>query len=138
MTILGIHHASIIVSSLAKARSFYEDFLGLKEILQRPDKPFEGVWYAAGSQQIHLIVTKGDVSGGKETLYPGERPHIALYIDDVLALKQKAEAWGLELTVSRSGRPVFFLKDPDGNILECMGASQDLIRHQQTSQDLHP
>ncbi len=121
MTILGIHHTSILVSSLATARYFYEDFLGLEEILQRPDKPFEGVWYAAGSQQIHLIVAKGQVRDPEEISYPGQQPHIALFIDDVLALKQKAQEWGIEMTGSRSGRPVFFLRDPDGNVLECIG-----------------
>jgi glyoxylase I family protein len=128
MTILGIHHISITVSSLETARMFYEGFLGLTALVQRPDKPFDGVWYTAGQQQIHLIVAKGESKGDEAMGYPGQQPHMALHIDDLTNVQLKANAWGIDLTPSRSGRPVVFVRDPDGNVMELIEVPKDEVK----------
>lgn len=40
-------HVSVTVTDLDKAKAFYGDVLGLKEI-PRPDFRFPGVWYSLG------------------------------------------------------------------------------------------
>jgi catechol 2,3-dioxygenase-like lactoylglutathione lyase family enzyme len=54
MNIAVLHHASLIVSNLDRARFFYETILGLVPSPSRPPKSFDGVWYDIGPQQIHL------------------------------------------------------------------------------------
>jgi len=49
-----IHHVSLAVRDLEKARSFYSYTLHFPEI-QRPPFKSNGVWYAIGDQQLHLI-----------------------------------------------------------------------------------
>ena len=55
MKLERIHHASLCVSDLDRAKIFYSEVLGLEEIA-RPDFPFPGAWYRAGGNELHLIV----------------------------------------------------------------------------------
>ena len=60
MKLERIHHASLCVSDLARAKAFYGESLGLEEI-PRPDFPFPGAWYRAGANEVHLIVLLPEV-----------------------------------------------------------------------------
>jgi catechol 2,3-dioxygenase-like lactoylglutathione lyase family enzyme len=60
-----IHHVSLPVSNLTRAKHFYESVLGLQEKegeegekQKRPDFEFEfdGAWYQVGDHELHLIV----------------------------------------------------------------------------------
>lgn len=51
----SIHHVSLSVTDLQKAKHFYGALLGFKE-LKRPPFDFPGAWYQIGDQQLHLIV----------------------------------------------------------------------------------
>jgi glyoxylase I family protein len=51
---LHIHHVSLAVRDLAKARIFYSEVLQLQEI-ERPPFNSKGIWYSIGSQQLHLL-----------------------------------------------------------------------------------
>ena len=121
MNIAALHHASLIVSNLDRARFFYETILGLVPSPSRPPKSFDGVWYDIGPQQIHLIVAaeSGQPSGMDD--YGGMNRHIALTVHDLDALKHELERAGMAYTPSRSGRPVIFCRDPDGNVFELIG-----------------
>lgn len=121
MSITGIHHATVGIRDLRASRLFYEDLLGLSPI-DRPDKPFDGQWYRAGVQQIHLIVAP-TAPTPSVTDYPGTQRHIALTVSDLDTLKQRLESAGIACTASRSGRPVLFCSDPDGNVFELIGES---------------
>jgi catechol 2,3-dioxygenase-like lactoylglutathione lyase family enzyme len=55
LDIAGIHHVSINVTDLGRARRFYSEVLGLEEIA-RPAFDFDGAWYRLGDRQLHLIV----------------------------------------------------------------------------------
>ena len=51
-----LHHVSLPVSDIDKARSFYEGVLGLEEDKSRPAFDFDGAWYKLGDRRLHLIV----------------------------------------------------------------------------------
>jgi glyoxylase I family protein len=55
LEIEALHHIAVPVSDLARAKEFYSDVLGLKEIA-RPNFTFAGAWYQVGDRQLHLIV----------------------------------------------------------------------------------
>lgn len=117
MKVTQLLHASILVQDVAVARAFYEEVLGLKPSVNRPDMNFPGAWYEFGAQQIHLIgLGQGPQAINHE--HGGRDRHIALSIDDIDALKAKLEAVGAAYTLSRSGRRALFCRDPDGNALE--------------------
>lgn len=120
MTMLALHHASVLVQDLERSRRFYEDVLGLLPAPDRPFKAFDGIWYDVGPGQIHLIVAETPGEGSVPGAYPGRQRHIALKAGDLEALKEKLARAGVAVTISRSGRPVVFCRDPDGNILELM------------------
>lgn len=49
-----IHHVSLAVRDLEKAKKFYSDLFHFQEI-ERPPFKSNGVWYAIGNQQLHLL-----------------------------------------------------------------------------------
>ena len=118
MTIRGIHHASVLVTDLNRARGFYEGILGLSINPSRPGKSFDGLWYDVGNEQIHLIVAETHDLGNESPLYPGIRRHVALRVEDLKSLETKIRAAGLPVFPSSSGRPVLFCRDFDGNAFE--------------------
>ncbi len=118
---LGIHHASLIVADTARALAFYRDVLGLPE-LARPDLPFPGAWLAAGDQQIHLLeLPNPDPVDGRPE-HGGRDRHVAFSVSGLEAIRQRLEAASVAYTMSRSGRPALFVRDPDGNAMELMEA----------------
>ena len=121
MTIRGIHHASVLVTDLERARGFYEGILGLSVNPSRPGKSFDGLWYDVGTEQIHLIVANEHDLADETPLYPGIRRHVALRVDNLSTLEAKLKAAGLPVFPSSSGRPVLFCRDFDGNAFELIG-----------------
>ena len=63
MIAAGVHHISFAVSDLARSRRFYEDVLELEPI-PRPELGLPGMWYRAGSSEVHLIATPPGASVG--------------------------------------------------------------------------
>ena len=61
-TIPGIHHITAIAGPAQENLDFYAGVLGLEEI-PRPRFDFDGAWFRAGPQQIHLIVRAPVVLG---------------------------------------------------------------------------
>jgi lactoylglutathione lyase len=104
--ILGIAHVGLRVSSVAGARAFYEDFLGLRGLRVN------------GRQHVELL--------------PGLAPdqdrldHIALETDDAEGLRRYLAARGVDvperLTRDDAGRH-FTVHDPDGHAVEFMQPS---------------
>jgi len=118
MTVTKFLHASFLVSDLASARDFYEGVLGLVPSSQRPEMAFEGVWYEIGAQQIHLLALPNpDLVSGRPG-HGGRDRHIALAVDDMEQMKRTLEQSGIPYSMSRSGRPALFCRDPDGNAVE--------------------
>lgn len=116
--LLALLHVSYLVSDLDRARTFYEDTLGLKPSPARPELGFPGVWYDVGAGQIHLInLPNPDPVEGRPA-HGGRDRHAALGVAHWETLKARLDAAGVAYTLSRSGRRALFVRDPDGNTLE--------------------
>ncbi|TYP70143.1 VOC family protein [Paenibacillus methanolicus] len=120
----GYHHVSIPVTDLARAKTFYREILGLKEI-PRPPFDFPGAWFAIGEngQQLHLIVHDGETrrAGGIDT----RDGHFALRVPEYEAAIDWLNEHGLKYRAkpdSITGFAQIFLLDPDHNIIELNAA----------------
>jgi len=116
--ITGLHHVSLIARDLVQSRVFYEQVLGLTPSDARPSLPFDGIWYDIGHQQIHLLnVASPDPRTGRAE-HGGMDRHVALHVTYLAAIRCALDEKGIHYTLSRSGRPALFCRDPDGNTFE--------------------
>lgn len=121
--IVGLLHASLLIADVARSRAFYEGVLGLVPNPDRPALGFPGVWYdVGGGGQIHLLqVANPDPVTGRPA-HGGRDRHTALAVEDWAGLQARLAERGVAFTLSRSGRPALFCRDPDGNALELVDA----------------
>ncbi|WP_453996760.1 VOC family protein [Bacillus nitroreducens] len=115
-----LHHVSLSVTNLEKAKDFYSNILCLEE-LERPGFDFPGAWYAVGNQQIHLIVLPESQTIRKDKSISSREGHVALRIDnyyDTLNWLSMNNVPVLEKPDGASGFAQIFCTDPDGNIIE--------------------
>jgi glyoxylase I family protein len=112
-------HASFIVADTAIALAFYEGVLGLRRDPNRPDLGYPGAWLdICPRQQIHLLELPNPDPVTGRPAHGGRDRHLALFIEDLTALKAQLTCHGIAYTLSRSGRAALFCRDPDGNALE--------------------
>jgi len=116
--ITGIHHASVVVSDLARSLRFYVDVLGIEVDTSRPSMPFDGAWLQLGDQQIHLLQLPNPDPVAERPEHPGRDRHTALTVRGMDAVVSRLEQAGIAITHSRSGRRAVFCRDPDGNGIE--------------------
>jgi len=76
------------------------------------------VWYEIGAQQIHLLALPNPDPVAGRSAHGGRDRHIALAVNDLAGLKQVLDQAGVAYTLSSSGRPALFCRDPDGNVIE--------------------
>lgn len=115
-----MHHVGILCESLERSLDFYQNVLGLKINEARPhDKlPYRGAWLWVGSEMIHLMeLPNPDPLTGRPQ-HGGRDRHTCIAIRDVSKLKAILDKAGIPYTLSRSGRPAIFTRDPDANALE--------------------
>jgi catechol 2,3-dioxygenase-like lactoylglutathione lyase family enzyme len=137
MKIEFIHHVSLAVTDLERARAFYRQMLGLEE-LPRPPFDFPGAWFSIGlSQQLHLIVhPRSTFRTGKEL--DTRDGHFALrvpsYRETLEYLRSKgyrddaANGEFLRMVLqphATAGFPQIYLLDPDRNVIEINAAVLD-------------
>ncbi|KAK8970171.1 hypothetical protein KSP40_PGU008584 [Platanthera guangdongensis] len=118
--ILSIHHVGILCKNLEKSLDFYQNLLGLKINEARPhDKlPYRGAWLSVGDEMVHLMeLPNPDPLTGRPE-HGGRDRHSCFAIRNVSKLKERFDKAGIKYTLSRSGRPAIFTRDPDGNALE--------------------
>ena len=110
----AFHHAAIRVTDVERARDFYVNVLGFKQI-PRPDVPSPGAWLSLGEAQVHLIHGPAAEYAGTAT-----RPHIAIVIDDFESASAELERHGIQHRVMMGSvaGSVMLLNDPDGNAIE--------------------
>ena len=113
-----VHHISFAVAELERSRAFYEDVLGLEPIA-RPDLGLPGLWYRAGSAEVHLIELPDGVDAGQPPakLSPIAN-HQAFAIEDYRAAVEALRGHGLELIETGPERGQLWVADPDGNVIE--------------------
>jgi len=120
ITYEAIHHVSIAVTDVEKAKHFYGDVLGLQEI-ERPNFDFEGAWYKVGNQQIHLIAFPTAQTLRGTTKLSSREGHFALRVADYDKTFRHLTSKGIEILdkrKSKSGFAQIFCADPDGNLIE--------------------
>lgn len=124
----SIHHVSLAVTDLEKAKIFYGEILGLKEI-DRPPFDFPGAWYQIGNQQLHLIVHKEAHTLRSTEKIETKDGHFAIrvknYYETLKYLKEK-QVEIEERPDSVSGFAQIFCKDPDNNLIELNVDQQEL------------
>ncbi|SRR5258706_7971207 len=110
-----IQHCSLVVQNLERAAAFYRDVLGLTEIeIPSTFKPagLKVRWFRLGSQQIHILL--------ETEKQPLSQQHMALQVDDAQAARSwmKEKGIAIEETILIPGADRFFLRDPEGNLIE--------------------
>lgn len=105
---------------MERSLNFYQNILGLKINEARPDDklPYRGAWLWVGSEMIHLMeLPNPDPLTGRPE-HGGRDRHTCIEIRDVSKLKAILDEAGIPYTLSKSGRPAIFFRDPDENALE--------------------
>ncbi|KAK4368629.1 hypothetical protein RND71_012421 [Anisodus tanguticus] len=118
--VVSMHHVGILCENLERSLDFYQNILGLEINEARPhDKlPYRGAWLWVGSEMIHLMeLPNPDPLTGRPE-HGGRDRHTCIAIRDVSKLKAILDKAGIPYTLSRSGRPAIFTRDPDTNALE--------------------
>lgn len=116
---VAIHHVSLLVEDVARARQFYVDVLGLVVDEQRPPMQFDGLWLTVtAQQQIHLLCVPNPDAGVERPEHGGRDRHAAFVVTDLDAIVQRLKKNGTTYTLSQSGRRALFCRDPDANALE--------------------
>ena len=118
-----IQHAAFHSTDVNKARKFYGEVLGLREIV-RPTLGSRGVWFSMGpDQEIHIsISSESAVPGAGRNLNPRKRGnegrHLAFAVDDLDEVKGRLKANGFSWVGSNDNLPQIFTEDLDGNLVE--------------------
>jgi catechol 2,3-dioxygenase-like lactoylglutathione lyase family enzyme len=117
VTILAIHHVQLAMprGREDEARAFYRDVLGLEE-RAKPESLARrgGVWFAAGTAEVHLGVEEG--------FRPARKAHPALLVEDLQEIADRCAAAGYEVTRDEPlpGYDRLYVADPFGNRLELL------------------
>lgn len=117
--VLGVSHAAFYVSDMAKARQFYEGFLGYEAqyTLPRKNSAEQLVCIKINDRQSIELFPGSEVAADAPRMY-----HVALEVDDAEAMRVYLKSRGVEVPESTSkgkaGNANYFIKDPTGNIVE--------------------
>jgi catechol 2,3-dioxygenase-like lactoylglutathione lyase family enzyme len=129
MEINALHHVSLPVTDLERARQFYREVLGLEEIT-RPPIPVPGAWFRLGNGELHLVAGGAAVPGAAGGADP-RRLHFAVRVASYRAALKHLRDKGYRedagegnttrvVAMPRSvvGYPQLYVLDPDGHIIE--------------------
>ena len=96
LAVEAIDHVTLVVADLDRSRAFFADLLGMQEV-PRPDFGFPGLWFQAGSTQIHLNIASEE-AGRSGLTYDAtsitRALHIAFRVDDATAARRDASRTG--------------------------------------------
>lgn len=135
LSIESLHHVSVPVTDLERAKRFYGDVLGLSEI-RRPPFKFPGAWYQLGDRQLHLIA--GERSTFRAATNPDSHDiHFAIRVASYRRAIEHLASKGYtpdapdamlrtrENPTATAGFPQVYLIDPDRNVIEINAALLD-------------
>jgi lactoylglutathione lyase len=120
--IVGISHAAFFVSDMAKARAFYEGFLGFASpySIQRKNPNDHLVWIKINDRQSVELFPGSEVAPDADRLY-----HIAIEVEDADAMLAYLRGKGVTglppaatSPIGKIGNKNFTIKDPNGNGVE--------------------
>lgn len=108
-----LDHCSVLITDLRRARQFYRDVLGLREICKPKTFDFVALWFdLGGGQTLHLLQKPQP-----DSISPR---HFALSVPDAQAARDHFHTMGIA-TLETGPIPHcdrFFVSDPDGNRIE--------------------
>jgi catechol 2,3-dioxygenase-like lactoylglutathione lyase family enzyme len=123
--VLGVAHMALYVGDLAKARTFYEEFLGFDEepfTLKKSDGSDRIVFIKVNDRQ-YLELFAEDPKGD------GRLNHISIYTDDADQFRTYLGARGVNVPdkvgKGQTGNKNFNIKDPDDHTLEIVEYQPD-------------
>ena len=120
LQVTTLHHVSINVTDLERAKRFYGEVLGLEPIA-RPPFDFAGAWFRLGDRQLHLIVHPPTRTLRGTNEISSREGHFAIAVGDYAAARARLEAAGVQFDARPQGATPWaqiFLSDPDGNLIE--------------------
>jgi len=97
------------------ARAFYQDILGIPEVVKPPQLAVRGgCWFEAGALKVHL--------GIEADFVPARKAHPAFEVDDLEALISHLKQAGYTPTADAPlhGYDRVFVDDPFGNRIELL------------------
>lgn len=128
LEVKSLHHVSVVVDELDRSKRFYRDVLGMRPVF-RPDFGFPGLYFEAGSTQVHLIPRQSwhpTTANGHE--FEGvDACHFALEVSDGVEAAQMLEESGVEILQgpeqNAAGWVQLWFRDPDGYVIEFVDLS---------------
>jgi len=120
-----IDHVTFVVQNLERSQQFYVDLLGM-QLAPRPNFSFPGLWFQAGSTQIHLILESPE-SGPATPFVPencsiSRTRHIAFEVASAAQAVQILTEHRIEIVAGPKARPdgptQLYVFDPDRNLVE--------------------
>ncbi|MFG0296009.1 MAG: VOC family protein, partial [Maioricimonas sp. JB045] len=95
-----IDHVTVVVKDLDASRKFYAGVLGMEEV-PRPGFRFAGLWFQAGSTQVHLILEHPESGPAGNVIADGSSisrtRHMAFEVDDAMEAKARLDDLGVEV-----------------------------------------
>src|ERR1700676_581675 len=123
--VLGVAHMALYVSDLAKARTFYKEFLGFDEeplTLKKTDGSERIVFIKINDQQYLELFAEDPKTDGRLN-------HISIYTDDADRLRGYLAAHGVKVPATvgkgQTGNKNFNIKDPDDHTVEVVEYQPD-------------
>ncbi|MGF2615735.1 glyoxalase [Rossellomorea vietnamensis] len=112
---IGLDHVQLTApkGSEEKARKFYGEVLGLKEMV-KPEKlkSSGGCWFICGSQELHI--------GVEAEFTPAVKAHPGIVVKNIEAVVSRLEESGYQVKEDTriADRKRIFVNDPFGNRVE--------------------
>jgi glyoxylase I family protein len=114
LPVTHLDHCSVLITDVAKARHFYGELLGLREVPAPQEFDFVAIWYDLGGTYLHLLL-----KDQPDTISPR---HFCLHVTDAQAAREFVRSKGIRIdeTVRVRAADRFFIRDPDGNRIEIL------------------
>ncbi|MGH9666837.1 MAG: VOC family protein, partial [Bryobacteraceae bacterium] len=122
--ILGVAHMALYVGDLAKARQFYENFLGFAEpfTLPKPDGSVRIAFVKINDRQYLELFNEAPHNDGRLS-------HISIYTDSADRMRDYLASKGIPVPAKvgkgKTGNKNFNVKDPDGHTVEIVEYQPD-------------
>jgi catechol 2,3-dioxygenase-like lactoylglutathione lyase family enzyme len=140
--VLGVAHIALYVKDLARARQFYENFLGFAEpfTLPNPDGSVQIAFVKINDRQYIELFTDKDRG-------EGQLNHISIYTDDAARMRDYLRSKSVRPVGNAAGGPVpkgrtgnlnFNVRDPDGHLVEIVEYQPDSWTAQHAGKDMPP